>query len=363
MRMARAASGFWMLVLVLSAGGCLPFQTTRVNTIDPVGTGGPKAPTIQTTSGVDSHGAAPVPFTTAVSGSAPTTMPGTFPLPKSDEYAPAKPGPSIPDVPVKQSSAVNQIGKWPFMEPPATNTPKTPTFSPMADKGVGLPKAEPPKDPFVVALECMLQNRHQEALTHLHAYDPETRELLLRLLSTLSLFSKKKVVELTPAEIAVFEDSLAAIRNVVLPHAELGISKLVFCESIKGYAFYKPLPESHLFLAARGDRPGELVQLYVEMKNLNSRPANGLYETDLASTVEVFDEAGQRRWVHRFRPDELTLVSRLRLGNYYHNFSFFLPSCLTPGKYHLTVTLIDQTNPESPRTTTASTPLTVVAER
>jgi hypothetical protein len=361
--MARAASGFWMLVLVVSASGCLPFQTTRVNTIDPVGTGGSKDPTIQTTSGVDSKGVAPAPFTTAVSGSAPTTMPGTFPLPKSDEYAPAKPGTSIPDVPVKQSTAVDKTGKWPFMDPPATTAPKTPTFPPIADKGMTPPEAIQPKDPLVVALECMLQNRHQEALTYLQVYDPETRELLLRLLPTLSLFSKKKVVELTAAEIAVLDEQLASVRNVILPHAELAISKLIFCESIKGYAFYKPLPESHLFLAARGDRPGELVQLYVEMKNLSSRPTNGLYETDLASTVEVFDEAGQRHWVHRFRPDELTLVSRLRLGNYYHNFSFFLPSSLTPGKYHLTVTLIDQTYPESPRTTTASTPLTVVAER
>ena len=105
----------------------------------------------------------------------------------------------------------------------------------------------------------------------------------------------------------------------------------------------RPLAEDHAFLAAHGDRPGELVQLYLEMKNLGSRPEGSQFVTDLACEIEIVDEAGRPRWSHRFRPEDLRLTYQSPLREYYHNFRFYLPNDLTPGRYRLNLRLTDRT--------------------
>lgn len=253
------------------------------------------------------------------------------------------------------------VSKWPDYTNPPRPVEPPPNPTPVVNVGPD-PTMRPidlaPKHPIVMAVECLLDNRHEEAQRHLQNYDPKTQEFLMRILPTLSLVARNNA--LSPADIAAVDESLKGLRYYLQVNSEFAISKLNFCESIKGYAIYKPLPADHLFVAAQPDRPGELVQLYVEIKNFGSRSNQGLYETLLSSHVEIRDEKGETKWLHRFRPDDLKLVSRTRLGEYYHNYTFPLPSNLPPGSYHLIVVMTDETQPNQPRPAHASVPLRIV---
>lgn len=265
----------------------------------------------------------------------------------------------------RDSEQRSKSPRWDEFTHPADPPPITPVVLPAMPpepKVVRNPADEPPKHPIVLAVECVLENRHDEAIrTHLQGYDPMTQEFLLRVLPTLSLAGKNG--PLSSTDIAALSDQMASIQTYLRQNSDFTLSKLAFCESIKGYAIYKPLPAEHEFVAARPDRPGELVQLYVELRNFASRASHGLYETRLASHIEIQDEAGRTRWRHRFRPDDLTLVSRTRLGEYYHNYTFPLPATLEAGVYTLIVEMSDITQPAAPRTARNSIPLKIVADR
>lgn len=254
--------------------------------------------------------------------------------------------------------------KWQELVHPPTPIPDSPF--------VDLPKLQPqspvevlspaPREPLVLALECVRENRHQDALKYLEAYDPHSQEFLLGMLPILSLFTQKRAGELSPSEMAAVDVQLTSLQNIIRQHAELSIPRLAACESITGFGIYQPLSEDHTFVAAAGDRPGERVRLYVELRNLTGEPRRGLFETDMEASVEIADDNGVRKWRHQFRAEDVKLVSRLRLTEYYQSFGFHLPE-LAPGTYRLTVLMSDTTHPGAARSATASMPLRVVAGR
>ena len=253
--------------------------------------------------------------------------------------------------------------KPPPIEPPVITTGPL-TLTPMIDtKRTDIVGSERIEDPIVIALDLLLQNRGPEADSQLQVYSPATRDVFLRALPLLELMHRKGFEGLDVDDVAALKSILAGLDAVIGPRAALSIPELHFCDAITGFKIYRPLPADHAFLAARGDRPGELVQLYMEMRNLGSRPDGGQFVTDLACEVEIVDEAGRSRWAHRFRPEDLRLTSRSRLLDYYHNFSFYLPASLTPGRYRLVVRLSDRTQADAPRDATSTVPLHVVGDR
>jgi len=154
--------------------------------------------------------------------------------------------------------------RWPDL----TKAPPTPTeprpLEPNLFQPVNLtvpPQVKPsaipegkPQVPLILALECALENRHQEALKHLQAYDVQTQEFLLRILPTLSMITRKKVDDFSPNDVAALNDQLSSLQGYLRDKSDLAI-RLFPCEWIRGYAIYKPLPESHDFLAAAADSP------------------------------------------------------------------------------------------------------------
>ena len=252
--------------------------------------------------------------------------------------------------------------KWDSITTPPPPTPIAVSrpFEPMPPPPVAPAQfVAEPKDPLIRAIELLQQNKFEEAVRQLQAYDPRTQEFLQRTLPILMRITDKKYDSLAPTEIAVLSDQLSSLQTMLRQRAELAISKVAFCEWIKGYAVYKPVSDRHEFFAANSDRPGEMVQLYVEIKNFSSIAAPNGFEANLSASVEITDEKGQRKWSHRFRSEELKLVSRTRLNDYYHSFSFYLDPCLTPGLYHVTLTMVDETNPTAPRSAKAAIPLRI----
>jgi hypothetical protein len=242
-------------------------------------------------------------------------------------------------------------GQVPPVKAPPPPPPPAPVTDPASPRVV-VSKIAPPlhREPIVEAFQCILEDRHPEALTHLQKYDQPTQELFLRLLPPMALLTKKGLDKLAPAEVAVLNDQLQSLLTTLRPRTELAINKICFCESIKGYGNYKPLAEEHSFMASTGNRPGELVQMYVEVKNFSSELRAGVFETKLASTVEIRDGKGDQVWFHRFDDGKTPLKSRTHLNDYFNHYSFYVPNNMPPGAYKLTVEVTDETRPETRRT-------------
>jgi hypothetical protein len=233
-------------------------------------------------------------------------------------------------VPAEKQGEIRTAAAGPPAEPGSSRSPQT-------------EKAAPP---LVEALRCMLEDRHQEALRHLQAYDQETQAFFLRLLPPLALFAKKGLEQLTPQEVAVLNEQLQGVLLALRPRTELIIEQLCFCEWIKAYGNYKALSPNHAFLAAAPERLGDKVQLYFELRNFASAACAGGFETRLSSSVEIHDAQGNLR--KRYTSDEQPLKRLTRLHDYCNQYFFLMPE-LEPGSYQLTLQIVDETLPEARR--------------
>lgn len=222
----------------------------------------------------------------------------------------------------------------PAVEPPPAPVPPPP------------PAEVVKREPLADAVQCILQNRHDEAVRHLQAYDPQTQDWFLRLLPALSILTRKKIQDLDGAEVAVLHEQLLTLLAALRPRTELSISKACFCEWIKGYGDYKPLPEGYAFTAWSASKPGECVQLYIELRNFASELRNGQYVTKLASAVEIRDPKGELMWSYRFDDSK---HGRTQLHDYYLSYSFHVPKNIPPGTYSLVIQIADETNPDARR--------------
>jgi hypothetical protein len=244
-------------------------------------------------------------------------------------------------------------------EPTLSESQKAPSEPPKADPKVDVVApsdrvANPPPAvaearpgpaklaPLVEALKCILDERPEEALRHLQAYDRDTQEFYLRALPTLTILARKRVEELSGAEVAALTDQLQNLLATLRPHAELAIDRMCFCEWVKAYGYYQPLPDSHAY------RPGEIVQLYVEVRNFACVPRDGSFETRLASNIEIRDSQGQTVKNISFKEREKAQRSWTRLNDYCNAYTFLVPP-LPPGAYQLVLQIADETNPETRR--------------
>jgi hypothetical protein len=242
---------------------------------------------------------------------------------------------------------------------PLPPLPSAPPIEPV----VPLPPEVVKREPLADAVQCILESRHDEAVRHLQAYDPQTQDWFLRLLPALSILTRKKIQDLDSGEVAVLHEQLYTLLAALRPKTELTITKACFCvcDSIKGYGDYKPLPDGYAFAAWSGTRPGEYVQLYVEVRNFASELRRGQYETRLASSVEIRDASGKQMWFHRFEDGKQPRRRRTQIYEDYNSYAFYIPPNMPAGTYSLIVQVADETNPEIRRVTQKTLELRVAA--
>ena len=203
--------------------------------------------------------------------------------------------------------------------------------------------------PLVEALQCILDDRHQDALRYLEAYDAETQKFYLRILPPLTAVAQKGISELSPQEVAVLNEQLHSLLIKLRPYSEFGIGRMCYCDWIINYGIYHPLAEGHAFAAPTSERPGELVELYVELVNFASVPRGVFFETKLSSMIEIYNARGEKVRVLKFKQEEEPPVQSLSRLNDFHNvYSFVVPD-LPRGPYQLVLQVADETIPGSRR--------------
>lgn len=251
------------------------------------------------------------------------------------------PPPREPDEPKPRSKGPSGIAL--LNQGPAWTEPKNAVY-----------QAAPPADakkfaPFSLAMQCLFEERHPEAIQHLRAYDEATQEFFMRIGPMLALVAKKSIVNMSAQEIAVLKVQVKGLDESLRTRCELLVTKMVFCKRISGFADYTPLPANHAFLAKTDNRPGDQVQLYVELKNFASKQIKeGDYLTKLACSLELKDMHGQKVWSHTFDKAETTHRKSACVNDYHGNYSFYVPA-LPTGTYQLTIQIVDETIPEHRR--------------
>ena len=202
---------------------------------------------------------------------------------------------------------------------------------------------------LVRAIDHLQNDRHAEAIQALKEYDEPTQEFLLRIFPVLVQIAKTSIKDLSPQEIANLNDQLLGVLYQLRTRSELLVAKMLYCKEINGFANYVPLPEDHAFLARTDNRFGELVQLYVELKNFASvKTKDGDYLTKLTCSLEVNDKNDKKVWSYTFDKNETTHRRSACVNDYHGNYSFYVPA-LPEGTYRLTIQIVDETIPEHRR--------------
>ncbi len=268
--------------------------------------------------------------------------------------APVSPGPSETPV-IAQMHYPEPAPSAPSPAPAPQETPTTAAVVPAArarqtgseeESALPSPALTPPatpsapaqpEDPLVKALRYYRENRIAEAQAVLQQCDPARKEALSVLLPTLARLGEQP----SATELASLLDQCGEVSRKLRPRAALTLDKVCFCKSIDGFGMYDPLPVDHGFLAGQEGQAGDLVQVYLELRHFASQPRGTVYETSLASTLEIRDYRQQVVW----RQDRPARAERSRTPRQdcFLNCYFHVPPRLPPGDYILVIQVKDVT--------------------
>ena len=211
--------------------------------------------------------------------------------------------------------------------------------------------AEPKKEfeAAVLAFHLIFIGKQEEAIKVLSEYPDSTQEFFIRILPLMTQIARKSIDRLSSSETDILNNQLKGLEDFLRTRCGLHVSEMAYCKRIRAFGDFDPLPESHAFLAKTDNRPGDLVQLYVELKNFAStKTREGEYVTKLACSLELKDTHGTKVWSHAFDKSETTIRRSACVNDYHGNYSFYVPA-LPVGTYQLTMQIVDETIPEHRR--------------
>jgi hypothetical protein len=225
----------------------------------------------------------------------------------------------------------------PVEPPPAPEPAPEPITAVSVQVPVTDAKARPAEDPpLLAALRCYLQHRPSEAVVLMERYDRLNQELLLALVPLAVRLTEGSLRDAPPQEVGAVLSQLQSLTVPLRPLAPLVIEKMCLCQRILGFGNYDKLPDEHAF------RPGDEIELYVELENFTSKLQGGFFVTRLASTIEIRDFNNQCVWQLPFDDPDPPDVSRSRRHDLYYRYKFQIDRPLRPGCYTLWIKVTDE---------------------
>lgn len=249
----------------------------------------------------------------------------------------------------KDNKDATAIAKRPIEPAP---DPKTADPAPSGVKVAGEPGTFPvtvakrPADPpLLEAVRAYIDNRPGDAIEILKELGLPNQEIVLAVLPALARSATADLAS-DPAAAALLAEQLRTAARGIEHRAALVADRVALCRKVYGFGRYDPWP------AGQPYRPGDLAQLYVEVRNLVSHPlasptpGGDTHLTHVRAAVEVRDAHGalveqldsdrRRVSVVRF---EKKVFSRGPVDDFYVYYAFPVPPA--PGVYTVTVELRD----------------------
>jgi hypothetical protein len=324
-------SGLILVVLSSLVAGCLPGQLTKdaVNPASDLPLGGPTI----------GDSAKPTPYQSVARSNEtadPVAPPPTERSPDLPAVEPAFPEPKI----VQPGGSTN-----PPPQPLIINGPVKPALentSPAVRQTNVTVVSEPDLMSLVRSLRT--QKGSDEALRRSISRLDETRQQLLYQLLSMSshLGEPTNAAPLSPKELSELLQQFESLTSSLRQHAPLQITKACFC-SKRPLAFgaYEPLGPEPRYQAGADGKAGELVHLYLEVRNFATREvAPQTFQTGLAAWLEfksLFNNASILSIELPTRYDR-SLTPR---QDYYIYIAFNIPPRLSPGTYELALGVRD----------------------
>jgi hypothetical protein len=191
------------------------------------------------------------------------------------------------------------------------------------------------ESPLIEALRCFQNKTPEQAVQHLRQADRTSRELLVNLLPLAVRLADGDLTKADPQDLAALIEQVQGLLLPLRERAALEIPKLCFCRPVatpgRG-GVYELLDDNHLF------RPGEMVALYLEVRNFTCAAQGDDYRTHVATAVEIRDERGQA--VYRFEINDKADSSLSPRQDFSNGLRFPLPS-LPSGAYTLELKATD----------------------
>jgi hypothetical protein len=222
----------------------------------------------------------------------------------------------------------------------------TPPVPPEELKLVSIPKNVGTNSPLLNALRAYQDKSPAEADKHLAHLDPVNQQLLKRLLPLAVKLGENGMLASDPTEVAELVDQLQQVVMTLRTKAALRIDKLCYCRApVKPMrtGIYQPLPDDYAF------RPGETVELYMELRNFSCEAKEAEYRTHVTTVIEIRDDRGEvlsRYEFERDRPD----IGQAPRQDYFHICRFPVQG-LAAGQYTLTAHVTDVPSGKSAKKT------------
>lgn len=196
------------------------------------------------------------------------------------------------------ASAPRAPGEWVAKHPTATPqpAPEPPAADPAPPTLVHIPSVDPPPpppdSPLVVAVRGAVENRPEETLEALKAFDPAAQKLLLELIPALLQTSRFDPARSSSHDVGVLVGQLDGVASTLAPKAPLLIEKAVLCRSVTQFGQYDPYPSGIPL------HPGSTPYLYLELRNVPCQQADGpdgpRYLTRLSLRLRIVAANGSR---------------------------------------------------------------------
>lgn len=234
-------------------------------------------------------------------------------------------------------------------EVPAANSGKEPAPLPLWPTSS---VASLPDPPLLAAVRAHIEGKPERALEALAMLDADNQDFVLALLPILSSGAALRWRE-DGAAAAELVGQLQSLAERMEPHAALQLGTVAFCHPVHGYRRYEPWPANTPY------RPGDLAQLYIEVRNISGQPGQGprgeSWLIQAQASIVIRDARGQpvampdptdrRRRVSVMRFEEKR-YTRGPVRDYYLLCAFPVPE--HPGVYTAVVEVTDVRGRRSP---------------
>jgi hypothetical protein len=198
------------------------------------------------------------------------------------------------------------------------------------------PDPKPHDPPLLAAMRYYLNDSPEQAARSLEGMDEADRTLLAALLPLAVRVGGGALRAADPQDIAGLVSDLQGLVAPLRERAALEVPKLCFCRPKAApaqFGKYDPLGENHPF------RPGDLIGLYVEVRNFTSVPNGEICRTHVRMAIEVMNDRGET--VLRFDPPSRTDPSLSPRQDYCNVGLISLPPNMPAGAYTLWLKVTD----------------------
>ena len=196
-----------------------------------------------------------------------------------------------------------------------------------------------PKTPDDLAQQARLRmlyvlaGRRDDALKPIPSAPPAMQEFWSKELYGLSMLLDSEKTPDTTRRAAESKQILSEAIARLGETAPLVVRNLSFCTAIQSYGCFTPFKKYEF-------TPDQEALLYAEMDNFASESTSKGFHTQLHSSYQILDSAGQRVAEHTFTTTEEYCQNARR--DFFIGYHLRLPKRINPGKYTLQLTIEDQ---------------------